>query len=251
MRLAISKAKSKKPKKKTAVLNVDGVDVPVTFNTTGRLDKKSQKAFNEVLNKKLQSGLASRFSMSQGVEALGFAGLVGLNYYGVDLLSMFLGDFIGTVAEVVETAKEGLDLIGEALGAVGAVIFTGDLTVFGNAGITANGMPKDVVKKVVGNAGELQAANIDKAIAVQKFRIKFFEGKVSDEQIQKLRDELKTLEDPEPEVGAAKDKALADKIDRELKTQKIIIAIGMAYAEKKFLESYTLSQAVENIPIVQ
>ena len=41
------------------------------------------------------------------------------------------------------------------------------------------------------------------------------------------------------------------KVIIELDGKRLLIALGMAYAEKKFLESYNYFKAVENIPLVE
>lgn len=279
MRLATTKAKKKKPKKKSTVLNVDGVDVPVTFNTTGRLDKKSQTAFNSVLNKKLQSGLASRFSMSQGVEALGFGGLIFVWYAGGDVLSGFLGGLPGAVTAalsaatggVVNTEEEAAALLGAGLVGLAITQIPTPITEIdfspGNFLNTlaapflelANGAPKNIVKDSVVAAvidqsspkiAQLSALNLQKRILTQAIN----SGNLSPEKTeqaeiarQQIANKIRELEQkPSQEQDLETAKRIIKKSTALLRAKKIAWATGMAYVTKKFLENYTFSQFVEN-----
>ncbi len=264
MHLATPKGQKKKPKKKQDILNVDGVDLPVTFNTNGRLDKKSQDAFDKIINRRLMEGTANRFNARDAVEIVGFGGLVALNYYGIDILGMFLGEAIKVVEEVVETVEDFNTVVTEKYGEAGVAITAVALATV-PALVIGVGMPKVVVEDTVEETAIKAVASVETKIRANERTIQQLEtgvlgrairregGKIEVLDVQPRIDELKeeneklkTLLDTE-EVQTPILKDLAFK----LKLKRVAISTGMAYIEKKFFESYEYSEAVENVPVVQ
>ncbi len=250
MDLATTKAK-KKPKKETAVLNVDGVDLPVTFNTNGRLDKKSQDAFNAILNRNAAQNVASRFSAKDAVEVAGFGGLVGMIYYGSDILLQLL-NFLKIAETLTDIGEAIIRTPGDIAAALGP-----ELLVFVTAPIQQLmfGMPKKDVENAVESAKTRTQLELVAFTARFQNLKKDINLRLSDaptiEAEAEARKAIEKLEAEQKKREAERKQREAREVERLLFKIKLATSFGGAYVIKKFLESYGVSEAVENVPFIE
>jgi len=221
-------------------------NLKVRVNKDGTLSKPSLEAI-EKLNAAQRPGIgekiASRVSAHDVVEAAGFAGLVAVNYYGIDILGMFLGQATKVVEAVVESVEDFNTIVTEKYGEFGWVITATALATVPGL-VIGVGMPRVVVEETVAEEAGMTA----KQKAQLEFVLETMEKwGAPEEKTGPVREELEKLKIITPE----KEKDIMMNLWHKLFLRKLAIATGMAYAEKKFLESYNYYKAIENVPFVE